>query len=112
MDCRNQDPPSVARPEAPPAAAFRVAGFAGYPAGWLIFDAPDRVVDAHTRDEIPAVLDALDAAVARDRYATVLLDYECAPVFDPAMRTRPAGAGPLARCATYATPPRWQPELN
>ncbi len=91
--------PAEARP---PFACFRVASPEGdFRGRWLRFGPPAALTVARATSEIPAVLNALDAADAENRWAIAFLAYESAGALDSALRTKPAGEGPLAACATF-----------
>lgn len=71
---------------------------------WLRFTAPQAVLSAGTPGEVPAVLQAVDRAVAAGAWAAGFLSYEAAPAFDPAFRTHPPTALPLAWFGVYNAP--------
>ena len=84
----------------------------------LVFDFPDadgmvhrtvlanpvQVLAADRLDDVPAVVEAVEAAAARGLHAAGYLAYEAAPAFDPAMRVRGGGRMPLAWFGLFEAP--------
>ena len=71
--------------------------------GWtgVTFGRPAAVHVARSAGDVLRVLDEADRAASRDGWAVVVLAYEAAPAFDPAMPPRPTGDLPLAWVATF-----------
>jgi len=69
---------------------------------WLWFRKPVEVLVAERLEQIPSLLDRVDAAVHRNRkFAAGFLTYEAAPALDRALVVRPSGELPLAWFALY-----------
>lgn len=68
---------------------------------WLVLRRPAGVVEARAAGDVAAALGEVRAQVARGRVAAGFLAYEAAPAFDPALRVRPAGPGPLLWFGLY-----------
>ena len=62
------------------------------------------VVKANTHEEILPLLQLLTLQALSGRWVALMLSYEAAPAFDPAMKTRPASGLPLAWAAVFAAP--------
>lgn len=71
---------------------------------WLHFAAPDRVLVAHTLEEVPAVLRQAGACAQAGEWAAGFVAYEAAPAFDAALRVRDPGDFPLCWFGLYAAP--------
>ena len=68
------------------------------------FRNPLRVLEARTLEEVPAVIEAAEAAQNEGLHAIGWIAYEAAPAFDPALPRRPPPPGtPYARFSVYAT---------
>lgn len=77
------------------------AALAGARPPWLVLRRPAGVVEARAAGDVTAALAEVRAQVARGRVAAGFLAYEAAPAFDPALRVRPAGSGPLLWFGLY-----------
>ncbi|MBI2297578.1 MAG: aminodeoxychorismate synthase component I [Armatimonadetes bacterium] len=75
--------------------------------GWLRFRRPVERLDAATPAEVPALVRAAEAAVARGQWIAGYLAYEASPAFDPILATRPAGPLPVAWFGVYPEPERF-----
>ncbi len=69
----------------------------------LVFRRPREVLIASTVGEVPSILEAVEAAVAKGRHAAGFIAYEAAPAFDPAFRVHPNPDLPLAWFGLYDT---------
>ena len=72
--------------------------------GALAFRAPREVLEARRPEDVLPLLRAVERASAAGRWAVGFLAYEAAPAFDPALRVRAAGPGPLLWFALYDAP--------
>ncbi len=96
-----------------PAAVFQ--SFDPVPSGWSgAFVSPVAVHVARTLAEIIPVLEEAERAVNRGLWAVLMLSYEAAPAFDPAMEVHPADDFPLAWLGIFheqlpgpSEPTRW-----
>jgi para-aminobenzoate synthetase/4-amino-4-deoxychorismate lyase len=70
----------------------------------LMFRDPRVVLCAESVREVEPVLRAVEEGVAGGRYAAGFLSYEAAPAFDPAFRTHPRPATPLAWFGLFDAP--------
>lgn len=80
---------------------------------WLAFDRPEDVLSCHRPQDVPALLEEVNAWWQEGHWVVGLLTYEAASAFDPALVTFPAGPMPVtwwARCAA-PTIHRGQPPL-
>ncbi|HKR58517.1 MAG TPA: aminodeoxychorismate synthase component I [Pyrinomonadaceae bacterium] len=68
------------------------------------FHSPLKVLTATSHDEIYPLLAAAAAAARAGNWVALLLTYEAAPAFDPAMKTREATGIPLAWAGIFSTP--------
>src|SRR5687768_1528572 len=66
------------------------------------FHSPLRVLTANRHEEVHPLLQAAEAEALAGRWVALMLSYEAAPAFDPAMKTRPPGALPLGWAAVFA----------
>jgi para-aminobenzoate synthetase / 4-amino-4-deoxychorismate lyase len=62
---------------------------------WRLFEAPHRVIQATTTDEVIAAMREVEAAVTTGQHAAGLVCYEAAGGFDAALQTLPCGRLPL-----------------
>ncbi|MDX1643209.1 MAG: aminodeoxychorismate synthase component I [Thermoanaerobaculia bacterium] len=74
-------------------------------AGWSVYDEPLEILSTDRRDRVHAVVERAEAAAADGLEACGFLSYEAASAFDPALRTRPAGALPLVWFALFEPGP-------
>ena len=65
-------------------------------AGWRVFSQPADTLIARRPTELRGVLEAVERAAHDGLTGCGFLTYEAAPAFDPALRTHPAAALPLA----------------
>jgi para-aminobenzoate synthetase / 4-amino-4-deoxychorismate lyase len=72
---------------------------------WSIrLESPTDVVRAHDLDEVIPLVREAERAARRGQYVAMMLSYEAAPAFDPALLTRsPASSLPLAWAAIFPT---------
>ena len=63
--------------------------------GWLRFDSLQRTLVAHRGEDVPAVVDAVESAVADGLYAAGFISYEAAPAFDSSLPAKEIGPFPL-----------------
>lgn len=68
------------------------------------FRMPQATGAAATLAEVRGVVEQADAAARAGQWAVLVLAYEAAPAFDPALVVRAAGHGPLAWVAVYDAP--------
>ena len=68
------------------------------------FQSPVQVLTATSHDEVFPLLTAAAAAARAGNWVALLLTYEAAPAFDPAMKTRPATGLPLAWAGIFCAP--------
>jgi para-aminobenzoate synthetase/4-amino-4-deoxychorismate lyase len=68
------------------------------------FARPRLVLRATSLAEVAPLVARADAEARAGAWAVLVLAYEAAPACDPALRVRPAGAGPLAWAAVYDAP--------
>ena len=111
MSARGQPSRRAGRPGAVPAANAEAgpgtvalqdgAALAASRPPWLVLRRPAGVVEARAAGDVAAALGEVRAQVARGRIAAGFLAYEAAPAFDPALRVRPAGPGPLLWFGLY-----------
>lgn len=59
-----------------------------------VFDAPHRIVEAHTVEEVRPALEEVESAVNAGAWAVGFLAYEAAPAFDTALTTHASGGFP------------------
>ena len=72
---------------------------------WLQFQRPRAVLTAANLSDVLPLLTEVERLVRRDGlYAAGWIGYEAAPAFDPAFRTRPATAFPLACFGIFGPP--------
>lgn len=71
---------------------------------WLFFSFPLTELVANRDEDVVRVLEEVERATKRGRYAVGFLAYEAACALESALRTRKAGAGPLAWFGLYAEP--------
>jgi para-aminobenzoate synthetase / 4-amino-4-deoxychorismate lyase len=73
--------------------------------GWRAgFDQPQAVHIAHTHREVLPVIQLAEAAALAGRWVAMMLSYEAAGAFDPAMKTHSLSDFPLAWAAVFAEP--------
>jgi len=73
--------------------------------GWsLALEQPRRVLCATALDEVIPALRAIDQATHRGQWAALMLAYEAAPAFDPALKTHAPGNFPLLWAGIYDRP--------
>jgi para-aminobenzoate synthetase/4-amino-4-deoxychorismate lyase len=72
--------------------------------GHLELARPRRVLSAASPGEVRAVLRAVEAEARGGRWAAGFVAYEAAPAFDPALRVRAPGPGPLAWFSIHDRP--------
>lgn len=70
----------------------------------LLFVQPVHVLQADTADQVPALLQALDAAVAAGYYVAGYIAYEAGYALAPVPLSVPEDTGPLAWFGVYAQP--------
>ena len=68
------------------------------------FRSPLTVLTATRHEDIHTLLVSAEAASKSGHWVALMLSYEAAPAFDPAMKTREASELPLAWAAVYAAP--------
>lgn len=68
------------------------------------FHSPLKVLTANRHEEVYPLLQAAEAEAHAGHWVALLLSYEAAPAFDPAMKTRPASGLPLGWAAVFAAP--------
>jgi len=72
--------------------------------GWLLFEAPVKVLSASEIGEVLPLLVDVDRALSGGFHAAGFLSYEAAPAFDPAFRVRSCSDFPLAWFGIYGEP--------
>jgi para-aminobenzoate synthetase/4-amino-4-deoxychorismate lyase len=72
--------------------------------GELAFREPQRVLAADRVEDVPKVIRAAEEEARAGRWVAGYIAYEAAPAFDPALRTRPPVAGPLAWFGVFVAP--------
>lgn len=87
-------------------ALFELDGIEPEP---LAFGPPGRVVEARTLAEVRPATEAVEEAAAGGRWAAGFVAYEAGPAFDPAVRARPPGPGPLVWFGIHEAPSREPP---
>jgi para-aminobenzoate synthetase/4-amino-4-deoxychorismate lyase len=80
-------------------------GAEGEPTGPLLFTRPERVLTAHTLDEVPPLLAALDRLTGDGQHAAGYLAYEAGYAFERIAPLAPP-SGPLAWFGVYGEPQR------
>ncbi len=70
----------------------------------LVFERPERVIEARRIEDVRAVLDKAAAAQASGRFVAGFVSYEAAPAFDAALVTRAPSALPLVWFGVFAAP--------
>jgi para-aminobenzoate synthetase/4-amino-4-deoxychorismate lyase len=68
---------------------------------WLRFTGASSVHIAKTNDDVAAVLDIIEAACAKGKYAVGYVSFEAASAFDSALVHHPSGSLPLAAFAIF-----------
>ena len=68
---------------------------------WLRFTGASSVYIAKTNDDVAAVLDIIEAASAKGKYAVGYVSFEAASAFDSALVHHPSGSLPLAAFAIF-----------
>jgi para-aminobenzoate synthetase/4-amino-4-deoxychorismate lyase len=68
---------------------------------WLRFTGASSVYIAKTNDDVAAVLDIIEAACAKGKYAVGYVSFEAASAFDSALVHHPSGSLPLAAFAIF-----------
>ncbi len=68
------------------------------------FNSPLKVLTANRHEEILPLLQAAESEALAGNWVALMLSYEAAPAFDPAMKTRPASGLPLGWAAVLAAP--------
>lgn len=90
------------------------------------FHSPLKVITANRHEEVHPLLRVAEAEALAGHWVALMLSYESAPAFDPAMKTRPASGLPLALAAVFAAPEKpssrpaaevyqvgpWQPRVS
>lgn len=66
------------------------------------FHSPLKVLTANRLEEVQPLLQAAEAEALAGHWVALMLSYEAAPAFDPAMKTRPASVLPLGWAAVFA----------
>lgn len=96
------------------------------PAGWLLFRRPVEILSAEAPDQVPSVMEKVEAAAAAGLWAAGFISYEAAPGFDKALRVRdgcrtpPAWFGIYRQAVPAAEPDRtgdfqlgaWSPSVS
>lgn len=77
----------------------------------MAFDGPARTISATSFDEIRSVLEWAESEARGGSYVVVMLSYEAAPAFDPALTAHKADDFPLAWAAVYSDPAKL-PEIR
>ncbi len=70
----------------------------------LVFDAPERVIEAWKVEDVRAAMAAAEAARADGNFVAGFVAYEAAPAFDAALATKTPGAWPLVWFGVFAAP--------
>src|SRR5688500_18737707 len=69
--------------------------------GSLIFDEPSQIREAQRLDEVPPLLEFVEARALAGAYVVVMLSYEAAPAFDSVLTTHAPADFPLAWAAVF-----------
>jgi len=78
--------------------------------GWgFVFEEPEELVIARRIPDVLPALARVEAATREGRHAAGFLAYECAPAFEPAMRTRPPVSFPLVWFGVFGKRRRIRP---
>jgi para-aminobenzoate synthetase/4-amino-4-deoxychorismate lyase len=73
--------------------------------GWsLCLDRPEEIVAAFALDEVRPGLDRISRACAQGLWAALVVAFEAAPAFDPALRVHPPAGFPLLWAGLYRAP--------
>jgi para-aminobenzoate synthetase / 4-amino-4-deoxychorismate lyase len=81
--------------------------------GWsCAFEKPVAVHVAQRHDEVLPLLREAEQAASQGLWAVLVLGYEAAPAFDPAMQVRPSGGFPLGWLAIFRESLTLQPSLT
>src|SRR5215213_2219835 len=70
--------------------------------GSVVLNDPCRTITAQRMEEVLPVVEFAEAEARFGRYVIIMLAYEAAPVFDPALRTHAQNDFPLAWAASFA----------
>lgn len=70
----------------------------------LHFNSPLQILSATLAEDVYPLLQTAEAAAAAGYWVALMLSYEAAPAFDPVLKTKAAGALPLAWAAVFTDP--------
>lgn len=73
---------------------------------WGLFSKPCNVLKAHSKTDIPCLLQELEESLAKKLYAAGFISYEASPVFDNAIITKQLHSFPYIWFALFDTPPQ------
>lgn len=75
----------------------------------MVFDQPDRMIEAWRVDQVRSAMAEAEAACAAGYFVAGFVAYEAAGAFDDALTTRAAGDMPLVWFGVFAAPTREEP---